>query len=264
MGVTCSPFPVTEDATKMIAPYLRRGMAAGLLAGLLAGFFAFFFGEPSMDGAIQIEEAAAAGQHEEAVVGGHSHKQEEEVFSRSTQKIGLFFATGLSGVLVGGLFGMAYAYFGGRLASESEWTRSLSLAGAAFFGAFLVPFLKYPASPPTIGEPSTIGSRTTAYFAMVTLSLLVVLGAWYVARTLRERGVAAPARQLAVGLGIAVTMGVLFLILPAAPDPGEFPAGLLWDFRISSLGTQLVLWVGLGVIFGLLCERANRREPLGS
>jgi len=248
----------------MVASYLRRGIAAGLLAGLLAGLFAFFFGEPTVDGAIQIEEAAAAGQHEEEVAGGRGHEEEEEVFSRSTQKVGLFFATGLSGMLVGGIFGMAYAYFGGRLASGSEWIRSLSLAGALFVGAFLIPFLKYPANPPTVGDPATIGSRTTAYFALVALSLLVVLGAWYAARTLRERGVAAPVRQLAVGLGIAVAVGVLFLILPAGPDPGEFPAGLLWDFRLSSLGTQLVLWAGIGVIFGLLCERANRREPLAS
>jgi Probable cobalt transporter subunit (CbtA) len=239
-------------------------MAAGWLAGLLAGLFAFFVGESSMDGAIQIEEAEASVQHEEEVAGSYSRKEEGEVFSHSTQKVGLFFATGLSGLLVGGLLGMTYAYFGGRLASESEWTRSLSLAGVTFFGAFLIPFLKYPAIPPNVGDPSTIGSRTTAYFAMVALSLLVVLGAWYVARMLRGRGVVALTRQLAVGLGIAVAVGVLFLVLPTAPDPGEFPAGLLWDFRLSSLGTQLVLWAGIGVIFGLLCERARRREPLGS
>ena len=247
----------------MLASYLRRGIAAGLLAGLLAGLFAFFFGEPSVDRAIQLEETAAADQHEEVAAGGHSHEGEEEVFSRSTQKVGLFFATGLSGVLVGGIFGMAYAYFGGRLASGSEWIRSLSLAGAIFVGAFLIPFLKYPANPPTVGDPATIGSRTVAYFTMVALSLLVVLGAWYAARTLRERGgVGAPVRQLAVGLGVVVAVGILFLVLPVGPDPGKFPAGLLWDFRLSSLGTQLVLWAGIGVIFGLLCERANRREPL--
>ena len=246
----------------MLASYLRRGIAAGLLAGLLAGLFAFVFGEPSVDGASQIEEAAAA---EEAAASGHSNEEEEEIVSRPIQKVGLFFATGFSGMLVGGLFGMAYAYFGGRLASGSEWIRSLSLAGAIFVGAFLIPFFKYPANPPTVGDPATIGSRTTAYFAMVALSLLVVLGAWYASRTLRERGgVAAPVRQLAVGLGAVVAVGVLFLVLPAAPDPGEFPAGLLWDFRLSSLGTQLVLWAGIGVIFGLLCERASRREPLGS
>jgi hypothetical protein len=62
-------------------------------------------------------------------------------------------------------------------------------------------------------------------------------------------------------LGVAVAVGVLFVVLPAAPDPGGFPSGLLWNFRLSSLGTQLGLWMGLGVIFGLLCERADRREP---
>lgn len=246
----------------MIAPYLRRGLAAGLLAGLLAGLFAFFFGEPSLEGAIQVEERASVQGHGGAA--GDNEQEEGEVVSRATQKVGLFFATGFSGAFVGGLFGMAYAYFRGRLASGSEWSRSLSLAGAAFVGAFLIPFVKYPANPPTVGDPATIGGRTISYFTLVTFSLLVVFCAWHVARILGARGVSAPARHLTVGLGAVVTVGVLFLVLPAAPDPGEFPAGLLWDFRISSLGTQLVLWTALGVIFGLLCERASRRESLGS
>ena len=236
----------------MVASYLRRGMAAGLLAGLLAGLFAFSLGEPYVDQAIQLEEATASGGHQ------------EEIFSRSTQKIGLFFATGLFGVSAGGLFGLTYAYFRGRLASKSEWNRSLSLAGALFTGAFLIPFVKYPANPPTVGDPATIRERTASYLAMVALSLLVVLAAWYAARMLRARGTGAPLRQTAVGLGVAVVVGMLFLVLPAAPDPGQFPSGLLWSFRLSSLGTQLVFWSGLGVVFGLLCERANRREPLGS
>jgi len=53
-------------------------------------------------------------------------------------------------------------------------------------------------------------------------------------------------------------VGGLFVALPAVTDLGEFPAGSLWSFRLSSLGTQLVLWTGSGVVFGLLCERANR------
>src|SRR5919199_3066852 len=234
----------------MLASYLRRGMAAGLLAGLLAGLFAFLVGEQFVDAAIGLEDAA--GEHG------------QEIFGRSTQKIGLFFATGLFGVTAGGMFGLAYAYFRARLASKSEWYRSLSLAGAIFAGAFLIPFVKYPANPPTVGEPAPIGDRTASYLAMVALSLLVVLAAWYVARTLRERGAGAPVRQLTVGLGVAVAVGALFLALPAAPDPGEIPSGLLWNFRLSSFGTQLVFWTGLGVVFGLLCERANRRELLES
>ncbi|WP_047865386.1 CbtA family protein [Rubrobacter aplysinae] len=230
----------------MTTSYLRRGLAAGLLAGLLAGVFAFFVGESSLEGAIQLEEASSGGA------------PEEEVFSRSTQKVGLFFATGLTGLAVGGLFGLAYAYFRPRMASVSDWRSSLSLSAAVFAGAILLPFLKYPANPPTVGGPETIGARTAAYFTMVILSLLAVLVAWYVARRLREREVSPPVRHTAVGVGFAVIVAGLFMGLPAAVDPGGFPAGLLWDFRLSALGTQLVLWAALGCIFGALCEWTDR------
>jgi predicted cobalt transporter CbtA len=243
----------------MIALYLRRGMAAGLLAGLLAGLFALIVAEPLLDQAIGMEQHTHQEGQDSAT---HTHEDEGEVFSRSTQKVGLFFATGLSGVLVGGLFGLVFAYFRSRIDSESDWTRSLSLAAALFAGAVLMPFLKYPANPPTVGDPDTIGDRTVAYFAMVGLSLLAILATWYVSRVLTERGVSAPVRQVAVGLGLVTVLIGLLVGLPATTDPGNIPAGLLWNFRLSSLGTQLVLWAGLGALFGLLCERANRRKLL--
>jgi hypothetical protein len=231
----------------VVSAYLRRGMAAGLLVGLLAGLFAFGVGEPLLDRAIALEEAA---HHDE----GH-----EEVFSRSTQKAGLFFATGLFGVTVGGVFGISYAFFHERLAASSDLKRSISLAGAVFAGAFLIPFLKYPANPPSVGDPATIRERTAAYFTLVALSLLAMLLAWLAARTLKTRGVGAAKRRLMVGAGMAVVIGVLFLVLPAAPSADGFPSGLLWAFRLSSFGTQVIFWAGLGVVFGLLCERANRK-----
>ena len=222
-------------------------MAAGLLAGLLAGLFAFFVGEPLLDSAIAIEQASA---------GAHHH--DEEIFSRSTQKAGLFFATGLFGVTVGGIFGLAFAFFRGRLAADSDFKRSVYLTTAVFAGAFLIPFLKYPANPPAVGDPETIGARTSAYFTLVALSLLLVLAAWLAARLLRGREVATPLRRAIVGAGLVLAVAALFFALPAAPSSGDFPAGLLWGFRLSSFGTQLVFWAGLGVVFGLLCERANR------
>ena len=230
----------------MASTYLRRGLAAGLLAGLLAGLFAFFVGEPLLDRAIAFEEASA----------GHGHG--EEVFSRTTQKVGLFFATGLFGTTVGGIFGLVFAFFRGRLAADGDLRRSLYLTAALFAGAFAIPFLKYPANPPSVGDPSTIGARTAAYFTLVALSLLLVLAAWLAARVLRERGVDAPRRRVVVGAGMALGLMALFFALPAAPSAGDFPAGLLWGFRLSSFGTQLVFWAGLGVLFGLLCERANK------
>ena len=227
----------------MVSAYLRRGMAAGLLVGLLAGLFAFFVGEPILDRAIALEEAA----------------HHEEIFPRSTQKVGLFFATGLFGITVGGVFGIVYAFFRERLAGDSDFRRSISLAGAIFAGAFLIPFLKYPANPPSIGDPSTIRERTAAYFTLVAVSLLAILLAWIAARSLKIRGVGPPRRRLTVGAGLVAVIGVLFLLLPAAPSSGGFPSGVLWAFRLSSLGTQLTFWAGLGLLFGVLCERARRK-----
>jgi hypothetical protein len=245
----------------VIVVYLRRGLAAGLLAGLLAGAFAFAFGEPLQDRAVALEEKADAAHAHGAAPGHHSGGMVE--LSRSTQKVGLFFATGLSGCFVGGLFGIAFALFRERLGARSDWLRSLSLAAALFTGVALLPFLKYPANPPGVGGPSTIGSRTAYYFAMVALSLLAVLVAWLAARFLRARGVSQPVRQASVGAGFAVVVGLLLAVLPPATDPGDFPAGLLWDYRMASLGTVLTLWAALGATFGALCERANRKEGVG-
>ena len=230
----------------MVSAYLRRGMAAGLLVGLLAGLFAFFIGEPVLDKAIALEEASEGAHH-------------EEIFSRSTQKVGLFFATGLFGVTVGGVFGIVYAFFRDRLAAGSDLGRSISLSGALFVGAFLIPFLKYPANPPSVGDPSTIRERTAAYFALVALSLLTMLVAWLSARALKARGFDAPRRRLMVGVGLVLVVAVLFLSLPAGPSAEGFPSGVLWAFRFSSLGTQVVFWAGLGLLFGWLCERARRK-----
>ena len=230
----------------MVSAYLRRGMAAGLLVGLLAGLFAFVVGEPILDKAIALEEASEGVHH-------------EEIFSRSTQKVGLFFATGLFGVTVGGMFGVAYAFLRDRLAAGSDLGRSISLSGAIFVGAFLIPFLKYPANPPAVGDPSTIRERTAAYFALVALSLLTILVAWLSARALKTRGFDAPRRRLMVGVGLVLVVAVLFLSLPAGPSAEGFPSGVLWAFRFSSLGTQVVFWAGLGLLFGWLCERARRK-----
>lgn len=237
----------------MIATFLRRGMLAGLLAGLLAGGFAFAFGETTLDRSIELEEVAAT-------TAGHSTGEDGEPFGRAGQKVGLFFATGLFGVTLGGVFGLAYAYFRGRLGAASEWGRSLTFAGVGFLAVFLIPFIKYPANPPTVGDPATIGVRTAAYFALIGVSLAIVALGWFAAKKLRERGTSAPARQTLVVSGCAALVAVAFAVLPASADPGGFPAGLLWEFRLSSFGTQTVFWAGLGVAFGLLGERAAKKH----
>jgi predicted cobalt transporter CbtA len=53
--------------------------------------------------------------------------------------------------------------------------------------------------------------------------------------------------------------------LPAIDEvPANFPASLLWKFRIASWETQTLLWGVLGLLFGWLTERAEgtTKEPL--
>ena len=50
-----------------------------------------------------------------------------------------------------------------------------------------MPFLKYPANPPSVGDPDTIGRRTELYLAMIVCSLLAAVAAlriraWLAAR----------------------------------------------------------------------------------
>ncbi len=229
----------------MVGSYLLRGVLAGLFAGVLAGVFAYFFGEPAIDRALMLEQDTGAFN---------------EVVSRPVQKSGLVVATALYGAAIGLIFAFVFSWFRERMGAGRDWGRSLRLSGALFAGFFLLPFLKYPSDPPGTGDPANLGYRTTAYLLAVVLCLLALLIAWNVSRFLRSRNVSVPIRQAAVGAGLVLSLVGLFLLLPPATDVGEFPGGVLWDFRLATLATQAILWGGLGIIFGLLCEVNDKKD----
>ena len=244
----------------MVGKFLTRGLAAGLIAGVLAGLFGLAFGEPVLDRAIasssHAEHSHGGHTHEESG-GGHSHGEEEEAFGRGAQKAGLVIGTALYGAFAGSVFGVVSAFLRGR-SEMGGWVRSLTLAAAVFAGAVLMPFLKYPPSPPG-GEPTM--DQTPAYLAMVVLSLAAVFFAWRISRRMADAPV--PARHLSVAGFILVSFAALYALLPSAAGAGEMNAGLLWQFRLSSLGTQAVLWTAIGCVFGILCERLERGERRG-
>lgn len=249
----------------MVRTLLVRGLVLGLLAGLVAGVFAFTAGEPRLDEAIALENAAAAQQHGEHAHGEHAHGQHEhgehehgEEVSRGTQKAGLFLATGLYGLAVGGVFALVYAGLRGRVGPRSDGALALTAAGIGFAAVIVVPFLKYPANPPAVGDPETVGSRTLLYLGMIIVGLLSVAVAVTTARSVPG----GPwARWPAAVLAFVVPVVVASLLLPAVDEvPDGFPATLLWQFRLTSLGTQLVFWASFGTLFGWACDRAARPE----
>jgi hypothetical protein len=238
----------------MIRSLLVRGMLVGLAAGLLAFVFAYIFGEPQVQHAIDFEEQLARLNKEPA---------EAELVSRGVQRtIGLLTGTVVTGVALGGLFGLAFAWAYGRIGAMSPRLTSAVLALGAYLTVIVVPFTKYPANPPTIGNPDTIGRRTLLFVAMITISIVAVIAAARIRRALMERHGSWNATILAVG-GFVALIVVAQLILPAVHEtPKGFPADVLWRFRLASLGITATLWLTIGLGFGALAERlVGARAP---
>jgi hypothetical protein len=228
---------------------LVRGMLAGLAAGVLALVVAYLLGEPYVDRAIAFEEA-------------HSHEHEMEVVSRSLQSTaGLATGVLVYGVAFGGIAALAYAFALGRVGRFSPRATALLLSGCALLAVYVVPFLKYPANPPSVGNPDTIGRRTTLYFLMMLLSVLLAIAATILGKRLAPSLGTWWATVTAVA-AFAVVIGLAFAFLPVINEvPQEFPATVLWRFRLSALAIQLTLWTGFGLVFGELAERLLNPKP---
>lgn len=236
----------------MLWPLLRRGLLVGVLAGLAAGVFAFVFGEPLVEDAIEIEQAARAQASLSPVLADVG----DGLISRADQRAGLFLATALYGACIGIVFALAFALVRGRGAERDDWQLATRLAAGLFAALVLVPFLKYPANPPGVGDPETISERTWLYLAMLAGGLLSLLAAARVVWSVPDG--AAPWRRPVVGaLTFVALTGFLAIVLPGVGEvPAQFPATLLWEFRLSSLGTQAVLWTVLGAGYGIASVRS--------
>ncbi|MEV6975005.1 CbtA family protein [Kitasatospora sp. NPDC093806] len=252
-----------------VGKLLLRGMIAGLVAGLLAFVFAYTVGEGPVADSIALEQtqSAPASHHDHGAAGAGAgagtaehaehEDEEEELVSRDLQSTaGLATGVLVYGVALGGIASLAFCFALGRVGRFGPRATAALVAGGAFTTLYLVPFLKYPATPPAVGNPDTIGQRTTLFFLMIALSVLVGVAAVILGRRLAAR-LGAWNATVAAGAGYAAVMAVLFAVLPDNGDAirESFPAALLWDFRLASIGIQAVLWVGFGLLFGALAQR---------
>ncbi|MFL9984576.1 CbtA family protein [Paraburkholderia sediminicola] len=237
----------------MVGKLLVRGMLAGIAAGLLTFGFARLVGEPQVDQAISFEEKTG---------GAKGEAPEPELVSRDTQAgLGLLTGVVTYGAAFGGLFSLVFAYAYGRVGALSARALSAWLALGAFITLVIVPNIKYPANPPSVGDPETIGMRTGLFFLMIAISLAAMVF------SLKVR------RRAALMLGAwngSIVAGVVFVVIIAAVQlsmptinevPAAFPAVLLWKFRIAAIGMQVIMWTTVGLLFGALVERSKLLAP---
>ena len=249
--------------------FLINGLIAGLLGGLIAFVVAIGVGEPAIDDAIAVEEAAAAPadteahSHDEGEEGtAHSHGDEEEGGITRGQQAGpgLATATILVGAILGGLVGIASAFAAGRFGRLSPVATTALVTAVGFVAVVLAPWLKYPPNPPATGSGDTIGERTALYFGLLAISILAVIAAIIVARQV----LAGRSAWLATAVGGAVylaVVGIAFAVMaPIDEVPNSFPANTLFEFRVGSLITQGALWLVLGVALTGLVNRAWNRD----
>ena len=246
----------------MVGRLLLLGMLTGVLAGLVVFGFARVFGEPPVERAIAFE-AHMEKAHTDHAHTDHAHTDqtkgdtpEPELVDRATQAgLGLFVAVVVYAAAVGGLFALVFAFVYGRFARLAARPTAALLAAGAFVSLVLVPTLKYPANPPAVGDPETIGSRTALYFAMLVISVAALIFAIGLARRLARRHGSWNAGLLG-GAAYVIIVAIAAYALPTVNEvPEQFSPVVLWNFRIAALGIQVVLWTTVGLLFGFLAER---------
>ena len=247
---------------------IARGLLAGAIAAVLAFLFARLCAEAVIGRAIAFEDGRTDAENAHGV-----HEHGVELFTRGVQaNIGLGFGVLIFGVAMGALFAVLFCVVYGRVRDVGPRPLSLLLAFAAFVAVYLVPFLKYPPNPPAVGQSDTIGGRTGWYLVMVLTSVVLTGAAVWLSGRLVTRFGTWNGRLLATAACL-VAIVVVMELLPTVDEtpqplrdtagtiiyPG-FPADVLYEFRLLSLGTQLLLWATIGLVFGALTGRLFR-EP---
>jgi predicted cobalt transporter CbtA len=249
----------------------RALLVRGLLVGLLAGFATFLVahqvGEPHVETAIALEEAgsAAGPEHQdEAATEGHTHEEEGTTVSRDNQRTwGLLTGTLVVGTALGGIIALLAAAAVGRLGRMTPGQSTATVALIGFVSFALVPFLKYPATPPAVGNGETIGDRTSWYFAFMLISLAFAALSTLLAVRVSENSTNGSGAYAGVlsGIGLyVVAMVVTGQVLPTVNEIGDFPADVLWYFRRASLITMATLWAVIGIGLTGLIGRLYRQE----
>ena len=90
---------------------------------------------------------------------------------------------------------------------------------------------------------------------MVGLSVVLVIGAVTLGRRIARRLGTGNATLISAGLYLAGIAAAMWLLPPVDEAPGGFSGHDRHAFALCDLGTQLVLWATVAVIFARLANR---------
>ena len=223
------------------ALFIAIVLLSGALAGTIHGLANLALVEPYLDDAIDIENQNLFASGEE--------KDTPEFWVeynsyREWQKGGQVLAGAILGTSMGALFGIVYAISRRALPQGNDLKKTFVLAAIMWFSLYIIPFLKYPANPPTVGDPNTVVLRAILYLSFIAISGFGVAGFYQVYKRIKKN------KRLVAFAGYAVFIGIVFVLMPPNPDKVSAPMDLVNGFRAVSVVAVSVFWVALAFILG--------------
>ena len=221
-------------------------LLSGASAGLIHGTVNFAIVEPYLDQAIGIENQNlfTSGEEEDTP----QFWAEYEGY-RTWQKSGQILAGIILGISMGALFGIVFALSRNLLPGNNDVKKSIILAGVMWFTLYLIPFLKYPANPPTVGDGETVVLRAILYVSFIAISGIGVIAFYQLSKKLKNN------KNFLALFGYCVFITVAFITMPENPDEITAPLNLVNEFRMMSVLGVTSFWISIGIILGFFWHR---------
>ncbi|RMW38402.1 MAG: hypothetical protein EA447_03415 [Nitrosopumilus sp.] len=226
-------------------------LISGAFAGLIHGTVNFAIVEPYLDQAIGIENQNLfeSGEEEDTP----EFWVEYEGY-RTWQKSGQILAGVILGTSVGALFGIVFAYSRNALPGNNDVKKSLLLAGIMWLTLYIIPFLKYPANPPTVGDGETVVLRAILYLSFIAISGFAAVGFYQLSKKLQNN------KKLFALIGYGVFITAVFFAMPENPDEITAPMNLVNEFRLMSVLGVTSFWASIGIILGLFWRKLSPQK----
>jgi len=216
------------------------------MAGTVHGLVNLVIVEPYLDEAIGLENQNLfeSGAEEDTP----SFWVEYNMY-RYWQKSGQILAGAILGTSVGALFGLVYAYSKNALPAGNDVKKTLILSGLMWVTIFLIPFLKYPANPPTVGDTETVMLRGVLYLGFIAISGFSAVGFYQLYKKLQS------GKKYFAVIGYTAFISIVFVLMPPNPDEITAPMDLVNGFRIMSIVAVSIFWIVNALVLGVLWKK---------
>ena len=228
------------------AIFLAIVLVSGALAGTIHGMANLVIVEPYLDEAIGIENQNLFASGEEKDTPQFWVEYDNY---RDWQKGGQVLAGAILGTSIGALFGIVYAFARNSLPGKNDLQKTFVLAAVMWLTIYFIPFLKYPANPPTVGDPETVVLRAILYLSFIAISGFGAVAFYQLYKRLKSK------LKFVAFAGYAVFIGIVFVLMPSNPDEVTAPMDLVNGFRAMSVIAVSTFWVSIAVILGMFWHK---------